>query len=202
MHISDGVLSTPVLVGGYVTSLLIVASITRKMQAEDIPKTAIMTSVFFIASLIHVPIGPTSVHLLLNGLVGILLGPLAFVSVFLGLVLQAILFQHGGITTIGVNSLIIGLPALLTYKIFDLHKNFSFKLNETVFGALAGGSAVFFATLLLATFLVTTGDAFIGAAKIAALAHIPVIIIEAIIAGFVTSFIRKVKPELLERRRS
>ena len=35
----------------------------------------------------------------------------------------------------------------------------------------------------------------------ALLAHLPVIIIEAIITGFVASFIVKVKPELLERRK-
>lgn len=201
MHISDGVLTAPVWAGSYVASLVIVVATTRKMQPEDIPKTAIMTSVFFVASLIHVPIGPTSVHLLLNGLIGILLGPLVFVSVFLGLILQAILFQHGGITTIGVNSLMIGLPALLAYKIFDLHRNFSFKLTEIVFGALSGSLAVFFSTLLLAVFLASTGDVFIGAARIAALAHLPVIIVEAIITGFAVSFIRKVKPELLERRK-
>ncbi|MBN1871000.1 MAG: cobalt transporter CbiM, partial [Candidatus Omnitrophica bacterium] len=193
MHISDGVLTTPVWTAGYAASIAIVAFTTRKMRSEDVPKTAIMTSVFFVSSLIHVPIGPTSVHLLLNGLIGMLLGPLAFIAVFLGLILQAILFQHGGITTIGVNTLIMGLPALLVYKIFDLHKIFSFRLNKAVFGVLAGGSAVFFATLLLAAFLITTGDAFMGAAKIAALAHLPVMIVEAIITGVVASFIGKVK---------
>jgi len=201
MHISDGVLATPVWIGSYTVSLVIVAATTRKMQAEEIPKTAIMTSVFFVASLIHIPIGPTSAHLLINGLIGILLGPLAFVSVFLGLILQAILFQHGGITTIGANSLMIGLPALLGYKIFDFRRNSSFKLSEAFFGALAGGSAILFSTLLLAVFLVTTGDEFIGTAKIAAIAHLPVIIVEAIITGFIVSFIKKVKPELLERRK-
>ena len=44
---------------------------------------------------------------------------MTFVSIFLGLILQAILFQHGGITTIGVNSVMMGLPALLVYRIFD-----------------------------------------------------------------------------------
>lgn len=33
-----------------------------------------MTAAFFVASLIHVPIGPTSVHLLLNGLLGVVVG--------------------------------------------------------------------------------------------------------------------------------
>jgi len=201
MHISDGVLSTPIWVGGYVVSAVIIAVTTKKTQPEDISKTAVMTSVFFVASLIHVPLGPTSVHLILNGLIGMILGPLAFVSIFLGLILQAVLFQHGGITSIGVNTLMMGLPAFLAYRIFDLHKKFYFKSNVAIFGILAGGCGIFLGSIILAIFLVSTGSEFVGVAKVALLAHLPVIIIEAIITGFVASFIMKVKPELLERRK-
>jgi len=200
MHISDGVLSAPIWVSSYVISGAIVAVITRKLRSEDIPKTAIMTSAFFVASLIHVPIGPTSVHLILNGLIGVILGPLAFVSIFLGLILQAVLFQHGGITTVGVNSIMMGVPALLAYKIFDLREMFNFKSKVFIFGALAGGCGIFLGAIILALFLVLTGTEFIGVAKVSIFAHMPVIIIEAMLTGFITSFIMKVKPELLKRR--
>lgn len=201
MHISDGVVAAPLWLGSYAVSAAIIAVTTRKTQPEDIPKTAVMTSMFFAASLIHVPIGPTSVHLILSGLIGMILGPLAFVSIFLGLTLQAILFQHGGITSIGVNALVMGLPALLAYRVFDLHKKFHFKSSVTIFGALAGACGILLGSIILAIFLVTTGSEFIGVAKVALLAHLPVIVIEAIITGFVASFIMKVKPELLERRK-
>ncbi len=199
MHISDGVLSAPAWIGGYVISAAIVAVTTRKMNPQDIPKTAVMTSIFFVASLIHIPLGPTSVHLILNGLVGIILGPVAFFSIMIGLLLQAFLFQHGGITTIGVNSVMMGLPALLAYKIFNLHRKFHFKSNEAIFGALAGAAGIFVGILILAAFLLTTGSEFMGVAKYAALAHLPVMVIEAIIAGFVVSFLMRVKPEILGR---
>lgn len=161
------------------------------------PKVAVMTSAFFVASLIRVPLGPTSVHLVLNGLVGIILGPAAFISIFVGLVLQAFLFQHGGITTIGINAIMMGTPALLAYKIFNLRNKFNFKRCEFIFGALAGGSGVFFGTGILALALVTTGSEFVGVAKYAALAHLPVMIIEGIMTGFIASFLMKVKPEIL-----
>ena len=200
MHISDGVVATPLWLGSYVVSAAIIAATTRKTQPEDIPKTAIMTSVFFVASLIHVPIGPTSVHLILNGLLGIILGPFAFTSIFLGLLLQAFLFQHGGITTIGVNSVMMGLPALLVYRMFDLHRKFRFKLNAAIFGALSGALGIFLGAIILAALLITTGSEFIVVAKLALLAHVPVIVIEAIVTGFIASFLKTVKPELLERR--
>jgi len=129
-----------------------------------------------------------------------ILGPMAFVSILLGLTLQALLFQHGGITTIGSNAVMMGVPALLAYKIFNLRKVFTFKSNEAIFGFLAGALAIFFAVLILAALLVTTGSEFIGVAKYVALAHLPIMIIEGIVTGFIASFLMKVKPEILERR--
>ncbi len=200
MHISDGVLSAPVWIGGYIVTAGIVAFTTRKMDPQDMPKVAVLTSAFFVASLIHVPLGPTSVHLILNGLVGIVLGPMAFVSILSGLVLQALLFQHGGITTIGANAVMMGVPALLAYRIFNLRQRFHFRSKEAIFGAMAGAAGVFLGTLILVMLLLTTGGEFIGVAKYAALAHLPVMIIEAVITGFIASFLMKVKPEILGRR--
>ena len=198
MHISDGVLSAPVWIGGYAAAATIIAATIKKIKVDNMPRVAVMTSAFFVASLIRVPLGPTSVHLVLSGLVGIILGPAAFISIFVGLVLQAFLFQHGGITTIGINAIIMGTPAFLAYEIFNLRKNFSFKANEFIFGALAGASGIFLGTLILALALITTGSEFMGVAKYAALAHLPVIVIEAIITGFIASFLMKVKPEILK----
>ena len=198
MHISDGVLSAPVWAGGYIVAIGIIAVSMKKIKANNMPKVAVITSAFFVASLIHVPLGPTSVHLVLNGLVGIILGPAAFISIFVGLVLQAFLFQHGGITTIGINAVMMGTPALLAYVVFNLRNKFNFRAKEFVFGAIAGGLGVLGGTIILALALITTGNEFIGVAKYAVLAHLPVVIVEIIITGFIASFLMKVKPEILE----
>ena len=105
MHISDGVLSAPVLISGFVGTAAITAATIRKMDLEEIPKISVITAVFFVASLIKIPAGPTSVHLILNGLVGVILGWRAFPAILLGLILQALLFGHGGVTAIGVNAI-------------------------------------------------------------------------------------------------
>jgi len=197
MHISDGVLSAPVCAGGYAAACGIIAATIRKIKVDEMPKVAVITSAFFVASLIHVPLGPTSVHLILNGLVGVILGPAAFVSIFVGLILQAFLFQHGGITTLGVNAIMMGTPALLAYELFKLRNKFNFKANSFIFGFLAGILGVFFGTVILALALITTGSEFVGVAKYAVLVHIPVMIIEGIVTGFIVSFLMKVKPEVL-----
>ncbi len=198
MHISDGVLPPQVWLGGYIACGIILYSSSKRITPQDIPKISIMTSLFFVASLIHIPIGPTSTHLLLNGLVGIILGYSSFFSIFLGLVFQALLFQHGGITTIGVNALMMGLPSLLAYGVFSLRQKFSFKFKEAILGGLASGLGVLGGVMLLAIFLMTAGSEFVAVVKLAVLAHIPVIVIESLVGGFAVSFIHKVKPELLK----
>lgn len=197
MHIADGVLSAPVWIGSFAVTAAITGISLKKMKTEDIPRISLMTSAFFIASLIPIPIGPTSVHLMLNGLVGIILGPMAFVAILAGLILQALLFRHGGITTIGANAVMMGLPAIVAYYLFWLRRVFNFPASVGIFGALSGAAAVFLGVVLLALLLVTTGSEFIVAAKLAGLAHLPVMVIEGLIAAFVVTFLKKVKPEML-----
>jgi len=123
MHISDGVLSAPAMVGGYAVALGIIGATVKKMDIEDMPKIAVITAVFFVSSLIHIPLGPTSVHLILNGLVGVVLGLSSFISIFIGLTLQCLLFQHGGVTSLGWNACMMGIPALCAHFIFSARKS-------------------------------------------------------------------------------
>ena len=201
MHISDGVLSTPVSIGGYAIAVGLSALSVRKMQMDEVPKISVVTAVFFVASLIHIPVGPTSVHLILNGLAGVILGWSAFVSIFFGLILQSILLQHGGITAIGVNACMMGLPALAAYGIFKARLLTRFRQREAIFGAMAGAAAVLMAAILLALALVMTGEEFVSIAKLAVVAHIPIIAVEGIVVGFCAAFLSRVKPEILEGRR-
>src|SRR5206468_1900347 len=78
----------------------------------------LLTAAFFVSSAIHVPLGVTSVHLLLSGLFGALLGWRATVAIFLGLVLQMSFLGHGGWSTMGVNTLVMALPALAMGGLF------------------------------------------------------------------------------------
>ncbi|MFC1645837.1 cobalt transporter CbiM [Candidatus Omnitrophota bacterium] len=197
MHISEGVLSLPVLATGYLCSAVGVGIGLKKLKEEDMVRTAIFSSAFFVASLIHVPFGPASVHLILNGLVGILLGWPCFCAIFIALLLQAVLFQFGGITTLGINTLNMALPALICYFVFSriIRKGI---LPGMITGFLCGFISVFLSTLCLSASLVFSGEQFISSAKLIFIAHTPVMIIDGIITGLVLQFIRKVKPEILK----
>ena len=113
MHISEGVLSPPVLIAGGGLAAAGVAYALKKTDYDRVPQVGIVSAAFFVASLIHVPIGPASVHLVLNGLTGLLLGWAAVPAILVALFLQGIIFQFGGLTTLGVNTLNMALPAVL-----------------------------------------------------------------------------------------
>ncbi|MBW1646920.1 MAG: cobalt transporter CbiM [Deltaproteobacteria bacterium] len=197
MHISDGVLPLTVTIGGYVASAGLAAWSARRTSSEDLPKVAVVTAAFFVASLIHVPLGPTSVHLLIPGLTGALLGPVAFLSIGLGLLLQSLLFQFGGLTALGANALMMGLPAMACGWFFQKYKGRT-QSRQAVIGGLAGASGTALAAVILAIFLATGGEDFFGVAKIALLAHVPVIIIEGVVSAFTIGFLARVKPSLLQ----
>jgi cobalt/nickel transport system permease protein len=118
VHISDGVLATPWWVGGFALAGLLFYFGSLRLQDEEIPRIALLTAAFFIASLFHVRVPPTSVHLILNGLVGVVLGWRACLAIPVGLFLQVLLINHGGFTTLGVNTCVMVLPALLSYYIW------------------------------------------------------------------------------------
>lgn len=201
MHISDGVLSGPVLIAGFAGAAALGAITMRRMDMEEIPKISVITSVFFVSSLIHVPLGPSSVHLILNGLVGIVLGIRAFPAILLGIILQAILFGHGGVSVIGVNSVMMGAGGLLAFAVWQLRHLFPVKNKEVVFGALAGGTGVLVSGLILSLALLTTGQQFMIVAGAVLTAHIPIIIIETIVVGACAGFLARVKPEVLAGNR-
>jgi cobalt/nickel transport system permease protein len=197
VHISDGVLPPAMLAAGFVLTAFLLYYSCRGIKAEEIPKISLITAALFVASLVHFPVGPTSVHLVMNGLAGILLGRRAYAGVFVALTLQALFFQHGGLTALGVNALNIGLPALLAWQLFEHRKGLCTPHKETVFGALAGGLAVLASVLMVSLELLALGEAFKEISVLVIGAHLPVILLEAVVVGGVAGLLLRVKPEML-----
>jgi cobalt/nickel transport system permease protein len=120
VHISADVLSRPTIALGFAGMAVLIAIGLWRISDEEIPRIALLTAAFFIASSIHLPVGPTSVHLLMNGLVGVVLGRRAAVAIPIGLLLQAWLLGHGALSTWGVNSCVATVPALAAGPAFRL----------------------------------------------------------------------------------
>lgn len=196
MHISEGVLSGSVLISGGVLAAAGTAVGLKKLDYDRIAHVSMLSASFFIASLIHVPVGPSNAHLILNGIVGLILGWAAFPAIFVALLLHAVLFQFGGITSIGVNTMIMAMPSVLCYYFF----RFMLFKKPAIAGSAAfacGFLSVFFSAVLVGLALMTTDENFLKISGLVVVAHFPVMIIEGIITAFFIIFIKKVQPSML-----
>ena len=56
MHLAEGILSGPILLGGGILAAAGTAMGLKKINEERIMTTALLSAAFFVASLVHVPI--------------------------------------------------------------------------------------------------------------------------------------------------
>ena len=202
MHIPDGVLSEPVVATGIFATGAIAAYAVYKTKSGELPKLSLLTGVFFVVSLVSLPLpGPTCVHPMLAAFLGILLGSKAVIAVLVGLGLQAFLLQYGGITTLGINTLLVTVPAIIGAQVFYLGNRYTF----SVFGR--GAISGFIATMLVGVFLAFVmyfsderyGEGYFSLVNIILLTHFVLAVIEALVTGFAARYIEKARPSLLRR---
>jgi len=197
MHLADGVLSTPVAAAATAATAAVLVYAVKGIKEEDIPKTSLMAGVFFAVSLISIPVGPSSIHPLFAGLMGVILGRRAPLALFVGLLLQAILFQHGGLTTLGANTVMLAIPALLASWLYHRFGEKAVFLK----GAIIGGLSVLVTVLLLIVLLLLTdlrfGEGAFSVINILIVGHLPLVAIEAMVTGAALQLIARAKPELL-----
>lgn len=196
MHIADGILPAPVLAAGWVGAGVLAWWGAQGLREEEPPRLAVFTAAFFCASLIHFPVPPTSVHLLLHGLLGVVLGRRAVLALPVGLGLQAALLGHGGLTTLGVNTLLLGLAALAGRGVYRALATRP-QVRPFWSGAAAGATAVAVSGALLALVLAGLGGGFRIVAEWVLLAHAPVLGVEAAVTGLTVAFLRRVQPALV-----
>ncbi|WP_394702719.1 cobalt transporter CbiM [uncultured Cohaesibacter sp.] len=198
-HIPDGILSAPVLIGGATVAIAGVAMGLRSLNDRAIPRAAILSAAFFTASLISVPVGPSSVHLLLSGLMGIMLGYAIFPAVAVALLLQALLFGFGGLTTLGVNLVNIALPGfLLALLIGPIMRTAQSAAMRTTLSALIGGLSVMGTGGLVALSLALSAPEYTPVASILIATYLPLAIAEAFVTAAVVTFLSRVQPDALE----
>ena len=200
VHISDGVLA-PIFLGlGFFVALLLILPAIIRVDEEEIPRIGLLTAAFFVASLIHIKLGVTSVHMLLNGLVGVILGRRAPLAIAIALGLQALLLGHGGFTTLGVNTVVMSIPALVARCVFvTVAGRLPLSSRRALIaGVGAGGLAVLLTAFLYAVVLLVAGiEDFRIIATLVFAMYLPLAAIEAVIVGVTTSYLARVKPEML-----
>lgn len=125
-------------------------------------------------------------------MIGILAGRRAFPVIFAALLLQAFLFQHGGLLSLGVNALNIGSGALLGAALWRTGVG-----PEPLRAFLCGFLGVGVPALLIAAEFWLTGYGK-GFFVMAAL-YVGAAVLEGVLTATVVAFLRRARPEFLAR---
>lgn len=127
MHVPDGFIDAPTSVAaGGVAAVGIaccLAGSRRELSERSAPLTGLVAAFVFAVQMLNFPVAAgTSGHLLGGALAAILVGPFTgALCVTVVVVVQALLFADGGLSALGVNTILIALiPAAVGYLVFSL----------------------------------------------------------------------------------
>lgn len=200
MHLSEGVLHTPVLLAGVALAVVGVAVGLRRLESERLPLTALFAAAFFVAGTIHVPVGIGSVHLILNGMAGLFLGWAVFPAFLIALLLQVLFFSFGGFAVLGVNLCVMALPAVVAHYVLRGYLKPDMGRMAKLFtglgaGIIGVGGAGALASLVLA---IDSGKHYQDFIALLLLSHLPVFVLDGIISYGVISLLSKMYPSALQ----
>lgn len=199
MHISEGILDVSYCAAGYAITAAITAYSLKKTKSDNISAIAVMGAAFFTASLIHFKVGVTSVHLTMIGITALILGSSAPLAILAGMFFQAVMFQHGGISTLGVNSAVMMLPALTVQFLFKIITKT--KQDKPIFVSITAGVLTFFAVLLamfLSVSVLWFSDTELGGIIILfVVSNSLLAVVEGLFTGIIIYRLIKIKPEMI-----
>ncbi len=202
MHIAEGILTSSAtgiveLIAGWGITGAATGFALWRMEDRKIPTVALLSAAFFVVSMVHIPIGPGSVHLILSGLIGLLLGWAAFPAIAIALLLQFLLFSYGGITTLGVNTAIMATPGVACHYFFGSFVRRGSQGTVLWASTLSGSLAVVGSMGLYFLVLVFAREDLRYLAQIVNLSHFPLFFLEGAFTGMIVTFLYRVRPELL-----
>jgi cobalt/nickel transport system permease protein len=187
-----------VLVTGGALAVGALALTLRRLDPMDVPRVAILAAMFFVVSLIAIPLGPTSVHPLLGGLMGLVLGPGVVPAVAVGLLLQALFFGFGGITSLGVNIVNIAGPGLLAGWLGGLLMGRAGNAFQAgLIAACVAALAVAMTGAMVALSLLLSSGDFAVSARVIILTYLPLMAVEGILTGVAVAMLRQARPDLV-----
>jgi len=214
MHISEGILPPAWCVFWFITAAPFVAwgvrqvSRRKALDPSYIPLLGIFGAAVFVFSCfpIPVPVAGSTAHPAGTGMSAIFLGPFASVVVaFVSLLLQALFLAHGGLTTLGGNTMSMGVVGSFAgYGAFRLGR--LLRLNLFWCGFFAGVAADLL-TYLSTSFemaIALHGDhpflSVLGQIYLAFMpTQIPLSILEGVVTGGIIVYVQKHRPDILRK---
>jgi cobalt/nickel transport system permease protein len=221
MHIPDGYLGPQTYAAAYAVTVpfWIAASriLNKTLRSRQVPLLALGAAFSFVIMMFNVPIpGGTTGHAVGAVLVAVLLGPwAACIAVSIALIVQAVIFGDGGITSIGANCL--NMAVIMPFAGYGVYKLIAgrsdIKSKRRWIGAAIGGYIGLNAAAIATGFEFgiqpmlasdAAGHALYApyplsvAVPVMAVEHLLVFgLVEAVVTGLVIAYIQKSDPGLL-----
>jgi cobalt/nickel transport system permease protein len=229
IHIPDGVLPLWLVIAGWVVTLGILSFCVKRVRGvslgQKLPLIGVVSALMIVGMTLEIV--PIAYHINLSVIAGIVLGPaLGFIAVFIVDLIVA-MFGHGGITAVGLNTLIVGAEVVLGFYLFRALRNS--KLSAGPSAALATVFSLILSTSLMIGVVYVSeinaekipyidkkhkeeitspvldeGEAVItNRVNIGAFAKMVFFlgafgwILEAVITGFVIRYVSRVRPDLI-----
>ncbi len=208
MHIPDGFLSTPVWVTACAVSAGAVGYSVRKLKGatepdgKEVPLMGMVAAFVFAAQMVNFPIASgTSGHLVGAVLAAIILGPYAATLIMAAiLIVQALLFQDGGITALGTNILNMGvLGSMAGYLFYRLLKRLLPGNRGAVTAAFLSSLVIVVSSAALASVeIALSGTAPLKLVLTAMVGvHVPIGIGEGLITAAAVAFLLRVRRDMI-----
>ena len=151
MHIPDGYLSPATCAALYATSApfwyVALRRLKRRLTTRLIPLLSVFAAFSFLVMMINLPLpGGTTGHAVGVAIASIVLGPWASIlAISIALLIQALFFGDGGVTTLGANcfnmAIVGSLVAYLVYRLLAGRAALTAR-RRVVAAALAGYTAI------------------------------------------------------------
>ncbi|MGE5485934.1 MAG: energy-coupling factor ABC transporter permease [Ignavibacteriales bacterium] len=213
LHIPDAAIPGRIAVAGYALMALALSICLWTLRNSDARRSTALTGIVgaFMLLAMSVPLGPVPVHLNLAALAGVLLGPaMALICVFsVNLILA--LAGHGGITVVGLNTIVLGVQAVTAGWLFSrLYGRFGG--NGRGAGVYAGLSTMVSVLLSLAVVFGVVSAAAIGEGPLDAHGVERTValggpigllgaVLESLVVAAIATFLERVRPDLLLKQR-
>ena len=209
LHIPDGFLTIVVAIICWVAALVAlyfaVQNSQQKFDEKLVPLAGIMAAFIFAAQMLNFPVaGGTSGHFIGAALATIVLGPWLGILVMASVImLQALLFQDGGLVVMGANILVMGVvPAFVGYGLSRSFMNRP-QTQRLVAIGVTSWLSVMAAAFVVALLLWISGTSTLGVVVPAMLGiHALIGLGEALITVAAYGFIVQTRPELVEKGRA
>jgi len=207
LHIPDGFLDPVIAISTYIISLIVITlSFLRSRGMFEEEKTPLISAIagsIFVAQLLDWPIpGGTTAHYVGSALVSIIVGPFIGVIVMsLVLFFQALIFQDGGITSLGANILNMGvIGCFLGYFVFKFSSRILGERKLFWSSFLAGWFSIVGAAIACGFEIGLSTQFKYGifvSVPAMAISHGLLGILEGLITAFVVDYLAKYRPDIL-----